>query len=68
MVMGLILEPNKLIYRNQNGNEFNIVFTEQDIEDTLQSNPGVTREQLLNQLQVQNCAYTAISFTVNGRS
>lgn len=32
-VMGLILEPNKLIYRNQNGNEFNIVFTEQDIED-----------------------------------
>ena len=32
-VMGLILEPNKLIYRNQNGNEFNIMFTEQDIED-----------------------------------
>jgi hypothetical protein len=32
-VMGLILEPNKLIYRNQNGNEFNIVFTEQDIEN-----------------------------------
>ncbi len=32
-VMGLILEPNKLVYRNQNGNEFNIMFTEQDIED-----------------------------------
>jgi hypothetical protein len=32
-VMGLILEPNKLIYRNQGGNEFNIVFTEDDIEN-----------------------------------
>lgn len=34
-VMGLILEPNKLVYRrNDNtGEEFNIVFTEQDIED-----------------------------------
>lgn len=32
-VMGLILEPNKLIYRNQGGEQFNIVFTEQDIED-----------------------------------
>ncbi|WP_439133013.1 XkdF-like putative serine protease domain-containing protein [Polaribacter sp.] len=32
-VMGLILEPNKLIYRNQGGSEFNIVFTEDDIEN-----------------------------------
>lgn len=32
-VMGLILEPNKLVYRNQGGEQFNIVFTEQDIED-----------------------------------
>lgn len=32
-IMGLILEPNKLVYRNQGGQEFNIVFTEQDIED-----------------------------------
>lgn len=32
-VMGLILEPNKLIYRNQGGQEFNIVFTEEDIEN-----------------------------------
>ena len=32
-VMGLILEPNKKIYRNQGGEQFNIMFTEQDIED-----------------------------------
>lgn len=32
-IMGLILEPNKKVYRNQNGEAFNIVFTEQDIED-----------------------------------
>lgn len=32
-IMGLILEPNKLVYRNQGGEEFNILFTEQDIED-----------------------------------
>lgn len=32
-VMGLILEPNKLVYRNQGGQEFNVFFTAQDIED-----------------------------------
>ncbi len=32
-IMGLVLEPNKLVYRNQNGEEFNIMFTEKDIED-----------------------------------
>lgn len=33
VLMGLILEPNKPIYRNQNGEEFNIVFNEQTIKD-----------------------------------
>ena len=33
ILMGLVLEPNKLIYRNQGGEEFNVFFTEQDIED-----------------------------------
>ena len=28
ILMGLVLEPNKPIYRNQNGEEFNIVFNE----------------------------------------
>ena len=32
-VMGLILEPNKLVYRNQDGEQFNIMFTKQDVED-----------------------------------
>lgn len=32
-VLGLVLEPNKPIYRNQNGEEFNIVFSEQVIKD-----------------------------------
>jgi hypothetical protein len=31
--MGLVLEPNKPIYRNQNGEEFNIVFNEETIKD-----------------------------------
>ena len=29
----LVLEPNKPIYRNQDGEEFNIVFSEQTIKD-----------------------------------
>lgn len=33
ILMGLVLEPNKPIYRNQNGEEFNIVFSEQTIKD-----------------------------------
>lgn len=33
ILMGLVLEPNKPIYRNQNGEEFNIVFNEQTIKD-----------------------------------
>ena len=33
MLMGLVLEPNKPIYRNQGGEEFNIVFDEQTIEE-----------------------------------
>jgi len=33
ILMGLVLEPNKLIYRNQGGEEFNVFFSEQDIED-----------------------------------
>lgn len=32
-VLGLVLEPNKPIYRNQGGEEFNIVFSEQVIKD-----------------------------------
>ena len=32
-VMGLVLEPNKLVYRNQGGEEFNVMFEAQDIED-----------------------------------
>jgi hypothetical protein len=31
--MGLVLEPNKPIYRNQNGEEFNIVFNEATIKN-----------------------------------
>ncbi len=33
ILMGLVLEPNKPIYRNQNGEEFNIVFNEQTLKD-----------------------------------
>tara|TARA_R110002020_G_scaffold110866_6_gene256143 strand:+ start:427 stop:1428 length:1002 start_codon:yes stop_codon:yes gene_type:complete len=33
VLMGLVLEPNKLIYRNQGGEEFNVFFSKQDIED-----------------------------------
>jgi hypothetical protein len=33
ILAGLVLEPNKPIYRNQNGEEFNIVFDEQTVED-----------------------------------
>ena len=33
ILMGLVLEPNKPIYRNQNGEEFNIVFNEETIKD-----------------------------------
>jgi hypothetical protein len=33
ILVGLVLEPNKPIYRNQNGEEFNIVFSEQTVED-----------------------------------
>lgn len=33
ILMGLVLEPNKPIYRNQNGEEFNIVFNEATIKD-----------------------------------
>ena len=33
ILMGLVLEPNKPIYRNQNGEEFNIIFNEQTIKD-----------------------------------
>jgi len=37
ILMGLVLEPNKPIYRNQNGEEFNIVFSEQVIKDLSQN-------------------------------
>ena len=33
IIVGLVLEPNKPIYRNQNGEEFNIVFSDQTVED-----------------------------------
>lgn len=33
ILMGLVLEPNKPIYRNQNGKEFNIVFNEETIKE-----------------------------------
>lgn len=33
ILTGLALEPNKPIYRNQNGEEFNIVFSEETIEE-----------------------------------
>lgn len=33
ILMGLVLEPNKPIYRNQNGEEFNIVFSEETIKE-----------------------------------
>lgn len=33
ILMGLVLEPNKPIYRNQNGEEFNITFSEETIKD-----------------------------------
>lgn len=33
ILMGLVLEPNKPIYRNQNGEEFNIVFNEDTIKN-----------------------------------
>lgn len=32
-VVGLVLEPNKPIYRNNNGEEYNIVFSEQTIKN-----------------------------------
>jgi len=33
ILIGLVLEPNKPIYRNQDGEEFNIVFEEETIKD-----------------------------------
>jgi hypothetical protein len=33
ILMGLVLEPNKAIYRNQGGEEFNIVFSEETIKE-----------------------------------
>lgn len=33
ILIGLVLEPNKPIYRNQDGEEFNIVFSEQTVKD-----------------------------------
>ena len=33
ILIGLVLEPNKPIYRNQGGEEFNIVFSENTIKD-----------------------------------
>lgn len=33
ILIGLVLEPNKPIYRNQGGREFNIVFTDDTIRD-----------------------------------
>lgn len=33
ILMGLVLEPNKPIYRNQNGEEFNIIFNEETVKD-----------------------------------
>ena len=33
ILIGLVLEPNKPIYRNQEGEEFNIVFSENTIKD-----------------------------------
>lgn len=33
ILMGLVLEPNKPVYRNQNGEEFNIVFNEDTIKN-----------------------------------
>ena len=37
ILMGLVLEPNKPIYRNDKGEEYNIVFTEQTIKDLSQN-------------------------------
>jgi hypothetical protein len=33
ILAGLVLEPNKPVYRNQDGEEFNIVFSDQTVED-----------------------------------
>lgn len=33
ILLGLVLEPNKLVYRNQGGEEFNIVFSEDTIKE-----------------------------------
>ena len=33
ILIGLVLEPNKPIYRNQDGEEFNIIFNEETIKD-----------------------------------
>ena len=33
ILLGLVLEPNKPIYRNQNGEEFNIVFSNEVVKD-----------------------------------
>jgi len=33
ILMGLVLEPNKLVYRNQGGEEFNMVFKEETIKN-----------------------------------
>jgi hypothetical protein len=33
ILMGLVLEPNKKVYRNQGGEEFNIVFSEDTIKE-----------------------------------
>jgi hypothetical protein len=37
IITGLVLEPNKPIYRNQNGEEFNVVFSEDTVKDLSQN-------------------------------
>lgn len=54
-LIGLVLEPNKPIYRNQKGEEFNIVFSEEVIKDLLigfsengyQNNSTIEHEEIL---------------------
>ena len=37
LLIGLVLEPNKPVYRNQNGEEFNLVFDETTITELAHS-------------------------------
>ncbi len=61
IIVGLVLEPNKPIYRNQNGEEFNIIFSDQTVEDLCY---GFTKNQNNSNSTIEhNTSQTIVGLT-----